>query len=154
MLPHSHFVFGFLFAGILLAIMPSIGLIGFILIVLASVLVDIDHYLYYVIILRDLSLREAYEQDIKNGKKLRSLPKSKRKEYHMAWCFLHGLEPLAILLILTLTISEYFGFIFIGFAFHLILDYTTQWQPGLRKDKISVVHDFLKFRKLKYINGN
>jgi hypothetical protein len=54
--------------------------------------------------------------------------------------------------ILTFLFSEYFGFVFIGMAFHLLLDYAEQWPFLKRKDRISSAYDFLKFRKLKNIN--
>ena len=44
------------------------------------------------------------------------------------------------------------GFVFIGMAFHLLLDYIEQWPISKRKDRISLAYDFLKFRKLKSID--
>ncbi|HJX50278.1 MAG TPA: hypothetical protein VJ438_02335 [Candidatus Nanoarchaeia archaeon] len=80
------------------------------------------------------------------------MPVEKRAQYHGGWCVFHGFEALSIALILTFFVSEYFGFVFIGMAFHLLLDYIEQWNFYSRWDKISSAYDFLKFRKLKNIN--
>jgi len=151
MLPQEHFIYGLIFASFLLLIMPSIGLAGFLLIILSTVLIDFDHYVYYFFKKRDFSLTNAYLWFRKNKKKFNSMPQYKIKYYFGAWCMFHGVEALIIALVLTFFVSEYFGFIFIGMAFHLILDYIEQWPFYLRKDKISSTYDFLKFRKLKFI---
>jgi len=152
MLPQEHFVYGFFFAALLLFIVPSIGILGFMLIVLSTVLIDADHYLYYFYTENKTSLTKAYAFFRKNRKKFLSIAKEKRAEYFGAWCMFHGVEALIIALLLTFFVSEYFGFVFIGMSFHLILDYIEQWPFYLRKDKISSAYDFLKFKKLQNIN--
>ena len=151
MLPHAHFVFGLLFAGLIFLIMPSIGLIGLLLIILASVMIDFDHYIYYVVKKRDLSLIKAYGWFRAKSHRFDILPLSEKLKVYRAFCCFHGLEVPILFFILTFLVSEYFGFIFIGATFHLLLDYYEQWHLGERKDKISVISDFLKFRKLKYL---
>lgn len=152
MLPHKHFVYGILFSLILVLIMPWIGFMGVSLIILSTVLLDGDHYLYYVCKKKDINLSNAYKFFRNIRKKVLSISYEKRDEYHGAWCFCHGLETAIIALILTFLLSEYFGFVFIGMAFHLLLDYYEQWPLCKRKDRISSIYDFLKFRKLKNIN--
>lgn len=150
MYPQEHFIFGFIFAGIIFLIMPSIGLIGFMLIALTSVLVDVDHYVYYVYKTKDFSIARANAWFKRKGKKFLALPYSSRKNYYRAFLFLHGVEWI-ILFILLSWISIYFCFVAIGLMFHLFLDYFEQWPMGERRDKFLVLHDFLKYRKLKYL---
>ena len=153
MLPHKHFVYGILLSLILALVLPDIvGFLGVLLILSATVLIDFDHYLYYVYTRKDYYLINAYRFFVENRKKFRALSESKRAEYYGAWCMFHGLEALTIALILTFLVSEYFGFVFIGMAFHLIIDYVEQWRLYSRKDRISSAYDFLKFRKLRNIN--
>ncbi len=152
MLPHTHFVYGIVLSLILVIIMPQIGFIGVSLIVLSGVLIDFDHYLYYIFKKKNFSLISAYNFFKTNREKFLFLPIEKRAQYHGGWCVFHGFEALIIALILTFLFSEYFGFVFIGMAFHLLLDYAEQWPFLKRKDRISSAYDFLKFRKLKNIN--
>ena len=152
MLPHKHFVYGIVFSLILAIIMPQIGFTGVLLIILSTVALDADHYIYYIYKKQDLSLIHAYKFFRNIRKKVLSLPYKKRDEYHGPWCFLHGLEVLVILFFLTIFVSDYIGFVFIGVAFHLLLDYIEQWPLSKRKDRISSAYDFLKFRKLRDIN--
>ncbi|MDP2673070.1 MAG: hypothetical protein Q8O84_04625, partial [Nanoarchaeota archaeon] len=60
MLPKYHVLFGFLFSLILFLIFPFIGLSGFLIIFISSVLIDIDHYLFYVFKNRIFSINKAY----------------------------------------------------------------------------------------------
>jgi len=152
MLPHKHFVYGILLSLILVLIMPQIGFIGVSLIILSTVLIDFDHYVYYFYKKQDFNLINAFNFFKNNRKKFLALPVEKRAHYSGAWCMFHGVEALAIALILTFLLSEYFGFVFIGMAFHLLIDYIEQWNFYSRFDRISSAYDFLKFRKLKDIN--
>ena len=154
MLPQKHLTYGILLSLFLAFILPDIvGFTGVMIIILSTVLLDGDHYVNYILSQGDINILNTYRFFRSNHKKFKALPINKRAEYYWAWCFLHGIEVLIIALLLTVLVSEYFGFAFIGLAFHLILDYSEQWPFLRRKDKISIVHDFLKFRKLKNING-
>ncbi len=145
--PSKHFIFGLIFAGFLYFIFPQIGLIGFSIIIFSTVLIDVDHYLYYVYKKKNFNLKNAYKWFIKNQKKLFSLPRKQRNKFQTGFCFLHGIEVLFILLILWVFVSKYFLFIFVGFAFHLLLDsiyQTTYWD---RISKVSLVNDYLKLEE-------
>jgi len=155
MLPQEHFVYGFFFAALLLLIFSNtVGLIGFMIIVLSTVLIDFDHHMYHLYTKQEVSLANAYKFFRNSRKKFLALSKAKRAEYYSAWCMFHGVEALIIALLLTFFVSEYFGFVFIGMAFHLILDYNEQWRLSPRIDRISSAYDFLKFRKLQNINDS
>ncbi|MCK5624608.1 hypothetical protein KAI04_02100 [Candidatus Pacearchaeota archaeon] len=149
MLPKHHLFLGFLFSLFLFIIFPKIGIIGFLLIIISSVLMDFDHYLYYVFNKKDLSLKNAYNWFYKRHKKLMLLSKNKRNKIYTEIYFLHGGEFLLILFVLGVYISKYFFYILIGCAFHLFLDIIHQRKIHDRLDRISLIHDFLKFRKLR-----
>lgn len=144
--PTQHLIFGIIFSSLILFLFPQIGLTGFLIILSSTVLIDVDHYLYYVYKKKDFSLRNAYKWFIENKKKLLSLPWKQRNKFQTGFYFLHGIEVLLILLILWIFVSKYFLFVFAGFAFHLLLDsidQTTYWD---RISKVSLVNDYLKFK--------
>ena len=55
-----------------------------------------------------------------------------------------------ILFIAGIFISKYFLLVFIGFTFHLFLDILEEIHNNLRIDKISIIYDWFKFKKLKF----
>jgi len=145
MLPPKHFILGLLFAIFLYFIFPQIGLIEFTIIFLSSFLIDIDHYLYYVYKKKDFSLKNSYQWFMKRREKFLSLPWKQRNNFNINLSILHGIEVLVILFLLSF-IHKYFLFVFVGFAFHLLLDsidQTTYWD---RISKVSLVWDYLRFR--------
>ncbi len=93
---------------------------------------------------------KAHKWFIEHEKKLFFLSRNKRADFYNAFSFLHGIEILLIFLVLSI-FSKYFFFIFIGFAFHLLLDVVDQTTCHDRIDKFSLIWDFLKFKKLKFI---
>jgi len=123
MLPSRHIILGFLFTISLFLILPQIGLTGAIIIFLSTVLIDVDHYLYYLVAKKDLSLKNAYYWHLNNMRKYRECSKSERKKLRFAFCIFHGIEILIILFFLGF-FSKFsvFYFILIGFSFHLFLD--------------------------------
>lgn len=151
MYPKQHIFFGITFSLLLLIIYPQISLIGFFLLFFSSVLIDVDHYLYYLLKKKDWSLRRAYKWFMSNEKKFLSLPRKLRNNYHGGFFFLHGVEVLFILILLTMFVSKYFFFIFIGIFFHLLLDIVDETKYKDRIDKFSVLYDFFKFKKLRNI---
>ena len=82
MLPKQHLFYGAIFALALFLIFPEIGLIGGLLIFFSTVLIDFDHYIYYVIKKKDLSLKNAYNSYLLMWKKFFSIPKHK-KDYRI-----------------------------------------------------------------------
>ncbi|MBA7700024.1 hypothetical protein ES703_108730 [subsurface metagenome] len=151
MLPMHHLFSGIIFSLILLFLFPQIGLIGFLIIMLSTVLIDVDHYLYYVYKKKDWSLKHAYNWFIKNKKKFLSLSRKQRNKFYTGFFFLHGIEILLILFLLGKFLSIYFYYILIGVSFHLFLDIIYQRKIHDRLDRISIIYDFLKFKKLRFI---
>ncbi len=151
MYPKQHIILGAIFSLFLWIIYPQINLIGLSLLFFSSVLIDMDHYLYYFYKKKDWNLRRAYKWFMDNEKKFLSFPRKLRNNYYGGFFFLHGIETLFFLIILTTLISKFFFFIFIGISFHLLLDIVDETKSQDRIDKSSVIYDYLKFKKLKFI---
>jgi hypothetical protein len=151
MLPQNHFLFGFLFSVILYLIFPEIEFLGLVVFLMATVLIDIDHYLYYVYKKRDWSLVGAVKWFLKKGKILKKMGRKKRGEFYTGFCFLHGVEALVLFGVLGYFVWDGFYFVSLGFGFHLILDYIHQIQVMDRVDRLSAVYDYFKFGKLKSV---
>jgi len=67
LLPKYHIIYGFVFT-LVLSLFFGIGLLEFILIFTASVLIDVDHYLFYIWKKKDFSLSRAYDDFVKKEK--------------------------------------------------------------------------------------
>lgn len=150
MYPQHHFLLGTIFAIILFFLFPQIGLINIAIIILSTVLIDVDHYIYYIYKKRDFSLRKAYHWFSKNQKKFLSLSKEKRDKFYSGIFFLHGIEILIILLFLGL-FSNYFFFVFIGFALHLLIDIIWEISVGSKINRISLIYAILKSKNSQLI---
>lgn len=153
MFPIKHLIFGLIFSIILLLVFPQITILGFLIIFISAVLIDIDHYLYYIYKKKDFNLKKSYNWFVNNGKKFLSLSKKQRNKSYLGFCFLHGVEILSLFFILGIFISRYFFFIFIGFAFHLILDFIIEIVYFGRTDKIALIYSFWRGRKSKFIDS-
>ncbi len=122
MLPKSHILFGFLFSIILFFIFPQINHTAFLIIFLASFLIDVDHYLYFVFKKRKLSLKKAYNWFIERRKKWQSLSKEDVKKYKQTIILFHGIEFILIFFFLSFSHILFFWAL-IGILFHFILDF-------------------------------
>ena len=150
MYPTKHFILGTIFASFLFFLFPSIGFLGLFLIVASSVLIDVDHYLYYSFRKNDFSLKNSYLWFIKHSKKFHSLNRKTRNKVYSGWFFLHGIELLILFFFLQF-FNKIFLFIFIGVAFHLFLDYLHNIFYFDRIDKFSILYDLFKHKKLRFI---
>jgi len=151
MLPKFHVIYGFVFSIILFLIFPSIGIFGAVIIFLSSFLIDVDHYIYYALKKKDINLEKGIMYFFTKRKKLAKMKIEQRNKFYSGFCFFHGIEILVILLFAGIFISNYFFFILLGFAFHLSLDISQEIHEGLRIDKISIIYDWIKFKKLKLL---
>jgi len=122
MFPKSHIILGFIFSLILLLLFPLISWTGFLIIFASSVLIDVDHYLFYVFIKKNWSLKNAYNWFSIRAKRFEFLPKPERKKKAKSCpCIFHGIEAIIILILLSFY-HKFFLYILIGFVFHEILD--------------------------------
>lgn len=150
MFPSQHFLIGIVFVTLLYLAFPSIGIDGAIIVLASSVLIDVDHYLYYVYEKGSWNLAKAYRWFRINHSYWLKLSREERNKHKGIVFFLHGIETQIIWLLLGLFVNKYFLFVFYGFIFHLFLDlvYARRYQD--RIDKLSVIHDWIKFRKLTH----
>lgn len=125
MYPQIHLLAGLIF----IIAAKSFDLFPFssiLIVFLASILIDADHWIYYAFKKKDLSIENAYYWFISRDKKFKNMAKEKRKEHwaeHKSPVMIfHGIEFWAILLILSLY-SEIFLFMLFGIALHIIFDY-------------------------------
>ena len=81
--------------------------------------------------------------------RVKALSKEEKRNYYMGVYFLHGIEILILILILGYFISPLFFYLFVGFAFHLLLDTFHGVKLDIPLYKISIIRDFYKFKKLK-----
>ena len=118
MLPKNHIIINLIIALILLVfINPFYVLIFF----LSSILIDMDHYLYYIFTKKRFSLKSAYNWYIIERQKFHDLSKKEKKKHRYFIFIFHGIETLIILFLLSLYTPILF-FIALGFSIHLIED--------------------------------
>ena len=146
-----HIILGIIFSAVLFLLFPQIKLMGFLIVFLSSVLIDVDHYVYYFFKKKDWSLINAYKWHVKNWKKYISLSRPEKFKVYSGWYFLHGIEAITLFLMLGLFVSKYFLFIFIGFLFHFFIDLYDEISLKGRIIKISMIYDFFTSKKLKTI---
>jgi len=151
MYPSKHLIYGILFGGFLYFLFPQFTLKGFFIFLAATTLIDGDHYLDYIIRKKDLNPKKAVSWFYEHSRKNKELPLERRENVYHCYYSLHGFEILLLTYVLSF-LNKIFFFIFIGFAFHLLLDliYQTTYFKN-RCDKISIIRDILKFKKLTFI---
>jgi hypothetical protein len=152
MLPQSHFLIGTIVSLFLYYVFPEIGFLNLVIFLLASVLIDVDHYLYYVYRKKNWGPINATKWFLEKGRILKNAEQKTRNEFYTGFYFLHGVEVLILLVILGYLTSSFFYFICLGFLLHLILDYVYQSKTRDRFDKFSIIYDYFKYRKLKFID--
>jgi hypothetical protein len=125
MFPKIHIIFGFIFSLILLLLFPEIGWFGFISIFASSVLIDVDHYLFYAVTKKDWSLKNAYNWFVEGEKKFKKLLLKEKKESKQIPCIFHGIEFIIILLVLIYFnfYRQFLIYILLGIVFHQVLDF-------------------------------
>jgi len=150
MYPKQHLILGFFFALILFLIFPEIDFFGFLIIVSASVLIDFDHYVYYIYKKGDFSLKNAYNWYVKNGEKFFSLPENKRANIKFGFCFLHGIEVIVLIFILFFFFKyNFLIFISTGLIFHQFLDAVELSRKKLPLHKVLSITYYLIYAKNK-----
>lgn len=87
----------------------------------AGFLIDVDHYIYYVLKFRNLSLKNAYKHFEEYEKK---------RHFKDVLCIFHTVEFFVLILILSFY-SKIVFLIFIGMIFHEILDLIDTYRLNL-----------------------
>jgi len=153
MLPKWHALLGFLFAYIAYWL-TSMTIWQALLIFLAAVFIDVDHYLYYVAVKKRISLKSSYNWFKIRAGKLRKLSRKEKKKHRMTILIFHGIEPIVILFCLA-KFFPVLAYIAIGFIFHLALDLIAEHKQGINYHKLSIfysIYDHILKRKLKLLN--
>lgn len=119
MFPKYHILFGALFSIFLWLIYPAIGLYV-IIVFLATFLIDIDHYLVYVIRKKAINPRKAHSYFYSIHKNLKPML-NKGVKVKAPLVFIHTIEFLVFTFVLAL-FYPLFLFILAGILFHSLLD--------------------------------
>jgi hypothetical protein len=151
MLPQYHFSLG-LVASLFLYFGFDIQLLGCFIFLIATVGIDVDHYLYYFYRKGDWNLFNATRWFMKKWGVLKRIDIKIRREFYTGFCFLHGIEVLALTALLGYFAWDLFYFVALGFLFHLILDHIDQAFWRGRFDKFSIVYDYFKYGDLKFVD--
>lgn len=152
MYPKYHFLIGLLFSILLFLLFPNISLLGLLLILTSTVLIDVDHYIYFVYKKKSFNLKRAYVwfKEVK----LIFLKKSEKEVYSYKWpvMFFHNIESLALILLLF-SFEPVFGFILIGALLHLFLDFLENLYLGFPLTiKSSLIFLLIRNRKKREID--
>ena len=152
MYPKHHILLGFIFSVFVFILFPKIGILGVSIIFLSSFLIDVDHYIGYAIRKRDWNVMNAIKWNFEVSKKANLMKRKERNKFYVFLFFLHGFEVLFVLALLAIFVSPLFLFILTGFTFHLTLDVVHQRFYWDRMDKLSLIYDYFKYKKLKKID--
>jgi len=147
--PKVHFIIGVLFIIILHFIFPQITFLSLLIILFSSVLIDGDHYIYYIIKKRNFNLFKCYRWYQNHFHKTINIPMSERKKIYTGFYLFHGIEMLIILFLLGTYVNQFFIFIFIGFSIHLFLDIVFEIYFKHTIDKISIIYSYYRWKKLE-----
>ncbi len=146
MLPKWHILFGAVLS--LGLYFFGVSLFNSIIVFIASVLIDVDHYLYYVFTKKDFSLKNAYKKGCKKYNKFYKLPAKKREKYKEDISIFHGIEFWILLFFLSFFYN--LSFVISGIAFHIFLDFIDLYN---KKEhfymKLSSVYTYFKNKNKK-----
>ena len=151
MYPKYHIILGFIFTITLFFLFPQFNIFALSIIFLSSFLIDIDHYLGHAYLKKDLNPFNALKWHFNLSKKEMKMDRKTRNMHYTHLCIFHGIEILVILFFLSY-INLIFLYIMIGFSFHMVLDIIYQPFYHDRIDKLSLIYDFFKYKKLKRSN--
>lgn len=145
-----HIIYGAIFSGILLLFF-HLTFITFLIVFFSTILIDFDHYLFYVYKKKSFNLKKAYKWYLKKEEKLSNLSKEQRKKFYTSIYLFHNIEGIILLLVLS-QISKYFYYVLIGILFHLALDLIYDLYFSFPFEKFSIIFNIFKFKKLKYLD--
>jgi hypothetical protein len=112
---------------------------GFFIIFISSFAIDFDHFFYYIYKTRKLSLKKSFEWYSINKKLFAKMSDKEKDQIFTGLCFLHGIEAMIILVILSFIFQQYsdiFMYILVGFLFHHVLDAIDLYIRKYRFEKV------------------
>ena len=124
MLPYIHFVIGLIVSGGLYLFFPEISLLEAGILLASSVLIDFDHYLYYVFKIKTFNLKKAYNWFSQRKKKHKKLTKEQRKQFPTIPSIFHGVEWIILFYVSGIFIWNPLIFVSLGMFLHLVTDLT------------------------------
>lgn len=113
MYPKDHILYSTIFCIVLI---PIFGFWDSLIVFLAAIFIDTDHYIRYVFITKDWSIKNSIKYYYDKTK----------KRYHELY-ILHTLEFWLLLLLLGFY-SPVFTFILLGVLYHMVLDFIDMFQ--------------------------
>jgi hypothetical protein len=122
MLPKTHVIAGIILSFAIFLLWPAIGLFYLLIFFFSSILIDFDHYLYFIWAKKDFSLAHAYKWFVAKRDFIRSLPLSKKAKYQHAVLIFHGIELWVIVLLLSF-IHPMFVYVLFGITIHMFFDF-------------------------------
>ena len=128
----------------------DVQLIVAITIALASILIDIDHYFWYVVEAKDANPLNAIKWYVKASPKIKKMPHKKRQEYTRGVFIFHNWICWGLLFLLGF-LNPFFFYILIGFMIHIIPDLVVLRRMGesiIQKISIGYVLKRNKKKKL------
>ena len=138
MLPKWHALLGLIFS-VLLVMLFNISFFSATVVFLAAVFIDIDHYLFYVYKTGDWNLKKSVSWYFKNADLFEKMSQKERRKIYAGLCFLHGIEAIIVLLILSFLFKQWsvlFLSIICGFIFHQLLDAIDLYRERYDFDKV------------------
>ncbi|MEK6827395.1 MAG: hypothetical protein AABX99_02835 [Nanoarchaeota archaeon] len=149
MRPKIHIIIGIIFVVFLNLFSPNLTWMSLLIIFFSSVLIDGDHYFYYILRTKNFSLTKCYAWYKKHLEETLALQKNERKKRYTGFYILHGIEPMMVLFFLGISVSQFFMLIFIGFLLHFIVDIPHEYYIKRTLHKISLIYSYIQFRKLE-----
>jgi len=149
MLPKYHILFGVLFTLSIYAIFPQTSLLYLAIIFLSSVLIDGDHYLYYIFEKKDFNLLKALKWYREKSKSFCSLSKNERKKVYSGLYLFHGIEWIIILAILGKFFFPHLTYVSLGFLVHFAVDLPFEIYYKGTAHKSSLIYMFYLYLKNK-----
>lgn len=149
MYPKIHFIIGILFTILSLFLFPQIIFLNLFLVFSSSILIDGDHYFYYIFKKKDSNLIRCYKWYKEKIKKTLSLPMNKRKKIYSGFYLFHGIEWIIIFFLLGYYLAPRCSYIAIGFLLHWVADTPHEFYTKRTMDKSSLIYSIYRFRKLE-----
>jgi len=98
---------------------------------------------------KDLNFHKCYKWYDKHLKETLVLPMNERKKRYTGFYLFHGIEPLIILFLLGISVSQFFLFIFVGFLLHFVVDVPHEYYIKRTIQKSSLIYNYSQFKKLE-----
>lgn len=149
--PKIHIIVGILLTILLYFIFPQISLLNLFIIISSSVLIDGDHYLYYMFKKKNLNPIKCYKWYKEHIKKTFSLPMEERKKIYSGFYLFHGIEWIIILFLLGIYFFPVLSYVSLGFLLHFLVDAPSEFYFKRTKDKSSLIYNYYRFKKLRIV---